>query len=305
MLFYLKFMGKSFVGFYVFFIISALNAETSDKQGNIIFSHGLGGCGHNIYYYTKQNKDGKENPAYHFISHHNICTFDYEDADQNKINLAQEPDRVLLKQAHEEARLKNPEAKTLLFGVSRGGSCVLYYMGSEKPEDVNAIIVESPFAKVEDVIAHYHLKKIPGKRLRKWLARFFAFYLVPKLVYPSYKPNGPKPVEYVEHIPQTTSLLLVCSKEDHLVPATSTIKLYKKLKQAGHQNVYLLVLDHGEHAKLLRGRQGSIYQKTVHAFLKKNGYPHDPDLAHEGDRYLQAAQPSLQELTHLKEKLRV
>lgn len=298
-------IGKNHALVFVCYAMTMLNLDLYPKQHTtIIFSHGFGGNGQNICHYTRRNRHGKENPRYHFVEgDHAIYVFDYEDKDKNKVNFAQKRDCALLGQAHAGARIKNPGTMILLFGVSRGGSSILYYMGSEKPMDVAASIVESPFAQIEDVIEHHYLKYIPGKRLRQWLAQFFAYYLLPIFIYPGYKPKGPKPIDVMSTISHKTALLLVCSKEDTFVPAISTINLYEKIKETGHEHVYLLLLDQGEHAKLLRGAEGALYQKVVHAFLQRYQYPHDQLLAREGEEYLEKTRLSLQEVAYIKKSL--
>jgi len=77
--------------------------------------------------------------------------------------------------------------------------------------------------------------------------------------------------------------------EDNVVPCSSSINVYKKLIKSGHPQVSLLILDHGQHAKILSGKDGYKYQAVVHAFYKKHNLPYDASIAEIGESFLNAA----------------
>ena len=116
-------------------------------------------------------------------------------------------------------------------------------------------------------------------------------------VFKKYNKSGPKPIESVDQIPSSLPLFLICSPEDALVPAWSTIILYAALKSRGNPHVYLLLLPGGAHAKLIDHPQyGPLYAQAVNAFYERFDLPCDPELAHQGQSLLAKCQPSLEEL---------
>lgn len=80
-------------------------------------------------------------------------------------------------------------------------------------------------------------------------------------------------------------ILIVCSKEDALIPSTSSIALFDALRKRGHKKAHLLVLDHGAHANILWGPDGHIYRNVVHAFYKLYGAPYNPVWAAQGEKH--------------------
>ena len=69
----------------------------------------------------------------------------------------------------------------------------------------------------------------------------------------------------LQNIPKELPILLICSKEDTVVPWQNTIKLYQKLRATGHKNAYLFVLEHGKHGMLI----DPCYNRVVNAFAKQ------------------------------------
>jgi hypothetical protein len=114
-----------------------------------------------------------------------------------------------------------------------------------------------------------------------------------EFIFKKYKRDGMSPAGMVEKIPKDLPILIICSQEDGLVPCSSSISIYKKLVDSGHKHTYILILNHGRHAKILSGPDGKKYQRVVHAFYKKHNLPHNPSIAAKGEKYLRKCQPHL------------
>jgi len=132
--------------------------------------------------------------------------------------------------------------KVILVGLSRGGSTIFTYLGTREHNHVKAAVIESPFDTLEAVVDSLICKRaclgwVPG------LARFAKFCL-PSL-FRGYRRNGVKPIDVVHNIRADLPILIICSLQDTLVPASSSIKLYKRLRETGHNHTYLLLLEHG------------------------------------------------------------
>ena len=87
----------------------------------------------------------------------------------------------------------------------------------------------------------------------------------------NYKTNGQQPINSVVKIKnKQLPILIVCSKEDTLIPWTSSERLYKKFKEEGFVNCELVVVDRGPHGNILFAidGDGQKYHDAVQAFYK-------------------------------------
>lgn len=180
-----------------------------------------------------------------------------------------------------------------LIGSSRGSATILNYLGTYQPLNILAAVLESPFDTVQNVIDYVlgKSKQIPGT---PWVALKFSQWLFPK-----YNPAGLQPKDVIHTIPKHIPILLICSKEDEIVSAQSTINLYIKLVQAGHAETYLLIVDHGKHANIMIGKDGHILRDVIHAFYRHYGLPYNPTFAEQGRERFMQCQPSLSDLAKI------
>jgi prolyl oligopeptidase family protein len=264
--------GKLLICFIVFI---AMNCDAHDVY--YLFSHGLADSHKQAYKYAEST--GKQP----YIIKTPFITFDYPDVSSSifrinrfKTSLAQDNEISCL--AHHYFN-ETSQKQSVLVGVSRGASTIINFMGLYNPENVYALILESPFDAVESIVTRlaYETKFgcIPGAK--KYGSNLLSF------IFCQYKPEGIKPIDQVQKIKKDLPILIICSFEDKLVPVWSSINLYIALRESGHQNAYLLILPEGKHAKLItHTRFGYLYQHIVHAFYCKYDLPHDPYLAQLG-----------------------
>jgi hypothetical protein len=114
-----------------------------------------------------------------------------------------------------------------------------------------------------------------------------------EFVFKKYNRNGWSPKNCVANISKDIPILIICSKEDETVPYTSSINIYKNLVSCGHKHVYILITEHGQHAQILQGPDGELYQYVVNAFYKKYNLPYCPLSAAKGEPLLALCQPNL------------
>jgi len=236
-----------------------------------IFAHGFGANGRQAKYYERWLKTA-------------LKTFNFPDAQSGDFN----PRETSLGQDNEIEALvaacaKYSNHEKILIGVSRGASTIINSLGLHKIPDVKAAILESPFDHVQSVASNFIPKLfrfLPGIRS---IAHWGTFFVCRK-----YKRNGVQSINVVDDIPKDLPILFICSQTDKLIPCESTKRLYAKLREAGHENVHILVLEQGRHANLLREE---LYSWVVHAFYKKYDLPHNEQLAHEGSFHFSQCQP--------------
>lgn len=284
--------------FFIFLTMIFINScNASDFY--YMFSHGLADSHKQAFKYAESSS--KQQP---FIIKTPFLTFDYPDVSNSIFRLNRF--KTSLAQDNEISCLANhyfcemSQEQSILVGVSRGASTVINFMGLYNPENVCALILESPFDAVESIVTRLaHETKfgcIPGAK--KYGLNLLSF------VFCQYKPEGIRPIDQVRKITKDVPILIVCSIEDKLVPVWSSINLYIALRESGHCNAYLLILPEGKHAKLIdHPRSGYLYQQIVHAFYYKYALPHDAYLAQLGTPLLaKLCQPDHQLLYQLYPK---
>lgn len=236
-----------------------------------IWVHGYADTHRQTYKYIKEYRIKKRKirtNLNYIISSDCVVTFDF--ADSGKIELVFKHKDTSMAQDNEIHRLNevithvkeliNPTADIVLAGMSRGASTIITTMAQHDHPEVKALILESPFGSIEDVIS-------------KTLA---------SMIFGRYNKNGIRPIDVVGKLPKDLAILIVASHEDQRVPVESTISLYDRLKGSDHNHTHLQLLDHGKHSKLLASDDGSRYQNVMHAFNKFYNLPHDSVLAEKG-----------------------
>jgi len=280
------------LAFLCFSIISsgALHAYT------YLFSHGFGETWRSSRRYVKRYRwAGREWRNQNYILDGVIKLFNYPDAifkglppRISQVGLAQKNEIDKLKNAYDQIRDEN----VILFGVSRGASVAINFTGIHDPRRIKAVVVESPFDHIRNVFyGHWFvnaLSKIP------FLTKDHIFKLF--LMFTKYRENGEHPIDHIENIRQDLPIMIICSEEDGVVPCRSTVNLYKKLLECGHEHAYLVKFDTGKHAKLLWSEHGQQLRNVVHAFYEKYELPHNSEFAHHGQALLETCQPSLVDL---------
>ncbi|MFC1843026.1 alpha/beta hydrolase family protein [Candidatus Dependentiae bacterium] len=242
------------------------------KALTYLFSHGFADTGKQVRRYMKEyeTRRGKIKTNAFYIIDGLIKTFNYPDAickpfsNIFRTSLGQENELQALKQAF--CHIQDDEG-VVLVGVSRGASAAAIFMGACRPTNIKAVVLISPFAHVLDVFK----------------TNFF-YRLFMKIS--NYSQNGKHPIDWLCRMDKNIPIIFVCAKTDKTVPCESTIRLYKKLVLSGYTNAYLLCLNVGKHAKLLKSKEAEKFQNVIHAFYKKYGLPHKQEFAELGQDFL-------------------
>jgi len=286
--------------------------DSEQKSSTVyLYSHGIGDCHKQAYIYTK-NKDlasqhKLEGINERYLIDGPVITFDYPDAThaikkvkRKKIYFGQDRDLTYLATAYDNAynwSLENSQSQPelVIFAMSRGASAALNFVALNNPDGIRALVLESPYDTVESI-------------LKSLLSRFYIDWVpgvlnisstIMKQLFTGYDPEGISPLKIVKNIPLDLPILLICSKKDKVVSAASTARIYKVLREMGHNTVHILILDHGAHSRLFAQEDGEIYQNVTHAFFSHYGLPHDPVLAKSGQERFELCQPTREELRRL------
>lgn len=260
-----------------------------------IFSHGIADTWKQVHGYVKSYQ--KHNSIHRndrYLIHTPFISFNYPDAtnkfyrvNYNETSFGQENEIGRLYTAYNTAlsHYKKDSCDIILWGLSRGASNVLIFAGLYDLPQVKAIVLESPYYSMSEVIESLMAKKNIG-----WLDISYG-ETIAEFIFKKYSRHGLSPAKCLENIPKDMPILIICSKEDNLVPASTSINVYKKLVEAGHKHTYLFITDHGKHAEILQGPDGEKYQSVVNAFYKKYNLPHCRASAAQGKSLLALCQP--------------
>lgn len=275
--------------------------ETITTHSTVYLSaHGLGATQNQAQALLPDNNK-------YWIINKPLAVFDFPDAkpthmeyDTKQVNLGQQPDIDRLRYAYYKTRQELPNHDIVLTGISRGAVTAFNCMALHQLENVKALVLESPFDTFNNVVKHllrrFHIGWIPFSK--KLAIRYV------KKTFPSFDINGVFPLNVAHMMPCDMPILLFHGRLDRTIPLKSSCLIYCALLENGNKNVYLLIVDEGDHGKLITGPQGELIQNVTHAFYKKHNLPHDPIFAQRGEAALKNCQPSLQEMKKYMKKLK-
>lgn len=281
---------------FLFFLVTT-TIITAKTQIITLFSHGMFDTLKQAHLYSKLNELNDYNDLYLFTTPY--YSFNYPDSvialkigDYRETSFGQKNEIKRLHSAYKKAQIKankkfDSVCDFILFGLSRGASNQLIFAATHQLDNVKALVVESPFNIMSDVIDNLMHKYNVG-----FIPLSYGQYMA-ECIFGRYKRDGLCPRDCVENISKDMPILIICSKQDSLVPYTSSIDIYKKLITSGHEHTYIFIADYGHHAKILYGPDGEKYQAITHAFYKKYNLPHDPAIATQGKDHLALCQPTL------------
>jgi Prolyl oligopeptidase family len=293
-------MKKSIKNLVIALIIVCYTAlPTYGAEIVTLFSHGIADTWKQVHSYTKSYD---KNGLVHRNERHVITTpyasFNYPDATNSfyRVNYAEtsfgqknELNRIYKAYIDTIEHFQNPQI--ILWGLSRGASNLLIFTGQYQPTNIKAMVLESPYYSMADVIANMM------HRLNCGSLPLSYGQMIAEFIFKKYTRHGYSPAKCIEHISKDTPIFIICSQEDALVPYTSSINVYKKLIESGHKDAYLFITQKGKHAAILQGPDGDKYQYVLHAFYKKYHLPHSAAIAEKGESLLVLCQPSLDELS--------
>lgn len=260
-----------------------------------IFSHGIADK------WTQSLADLKsyhKNGVVHYNERYTINTpcvaFNYPDAtnrfyrvNYNETSFGQGNEIGRLYKAYQKTNERFENCDIILYGLSRGASNVAIFAGLHQLDNVKALVLESPYFTMGEVIESIMKKKGAG-----WLPLSYGETLA-EFIFKKYTRHGNSPANCIENIPQDMPIFIICSQEDHLVPCSSTMNVYKKLIETGHKHTYIFVVPQGRHAAILQGPDGDKYMWTINAFYKKYNLDYCPVSAEKGESLLALCQPDL------------
>jgi hypothetical protein len=290
-------MNVKNIAFFSLLVFAFSSPTISQNKIVTIFSHGIADTWKQVYGYVKSYE--KHNSTHHndrYLIHTPFISFNYPDAtnkfyrvNYNETSFGQENELGRLYKAYNTAlsHYKKDACDIILWGLSRGASNVLIFAGLYDLPHVKAIVVESPYYTMGEVIESLMAKKNLG-----WLDVSYG-ETIAEFIFKKYSRHGLSPAKCLENIPKDMPILIICSQEDHLVPASTSINVYKKLVESGHTDVYLFVTDHGRHAAILQGTDGEKYQWVVNAFYKKYNLPYCRASAAKGKSLLALCKPTI------------
>lgn len=283
-------------------IITDLHRPEIPTKTTVIYAHGFGGNGllghlqytkgteHLLGYFYHNQKCNFSTWNFLFDTEkHNIISFNFQDILINLGIYGSIPNPFLTHLAQRDdidqlLKAINNAANQMVigFGVSRGAATWITTLGTKQvAKKVGCLVLESPFSSMKNVmlfqVIHFILEAI--RPLFPSIDPEHHASMIMKNFFTSYQMDGIQPIDAIENISKDIPILLVHSKEDAIIPINNSRHLYNKLRESGHTKIFLLELDHGKHASLLKGPQGLLYARVVHAFFKHWNIPYDPILA--------------------------
>ena len=198
--------------------------------------------------------------------------------DIKKINIGQDMDIAILQSLfqYQANNTNNLNTKTIIYGVSRGAVTAFNFVATEHPKSVKALICEGIFDSFENLLSYrFPICYKPILKAIEKLTSFEVGEISPLKVYSKLSLNIP--------------VLFIISVVDEIVPFQSTINLYRKLKNMGHNKIHLLILNNSKHNKytFMNKEDRDLYEYVVHAFYKHYKLPYIKEFASKGQKYFE------------------
>lgn len=287
--------SKNIIKICLFAALFFIPAFCLPKNVVTLFSHGMADTWKQVHGYAKSYQ---KHDCIHYndryLIHTPFASFNYPDAtnkfyrvNYHETSFGQENEIGRLNKAYQLTLERYNNHDVILWGLSRGASNLLIFAGLHQPDNVKALILESPYFTIAEVI-----ENIMIKLHLSWLSIDYGQTFA-ELIFKKYNRYGHSPENCIEHISKDIPIFIVCSKEDYLVPYSSSINIYKKLVELGHKHIYIFVTDYGRHAAILQGPDGEKYQWVINAFYKKYKLPHCAVSAEKGKSLLALCQPKI------------
>jgi pimeloyl-ACP methyl ester carboxylesterase len=259
-----------------------------------LFSHGIADTWKQVRLYSKFyiKKSGVRIDNNRYAINTTYASFNYPDAtdkfyrvNYHETSFGQANEIGRLHKAYQQTKERFKDCDIILYGLSRGASNVCIFAGTYPIDKVKAIVLESPYFTMGEVI-----QSLMNKKNLSWMPLSYG-ETVAEFIFKKYTRYGQSPATLVEFIPKDMPIFIICSKEDRLVPYESSINVYKKLIKTGHKHTYIFITEHGKHAAILQGADGDKYECVINAFYEKYNLPYSPSKAEQGRSLLADCQP--------------
>jgi hypothetical protein len=169
-----------------------------------------------------------------------------------------------------------------------------------KPEQIKALVLESPYTHMQNVIQHKQRKPffMPERASISEKALNAIWHVIPDIfktkiaekhleLTTTYNAQDKQPIDSLKNIPRNIPILFINSNEDDENPVEEAWKLYALLAQRGHQYIHFYELTSGEHEKYIYDKSSAEYTRIVNAFYKKYGLPYHQRQADMGKELLE------------------
>lgn len=160
----------------------------------------------------------------------------------------------------------------ILFGSSKGAATTFDAYATNKYADIKLVVLEGCFDSLENVFQERY-RVIPT-----WLSRSLYHALS---YFTLHEPSGIAPIKLVDEFPKQSPVVFITSKKDTEVPSVCTKAVAQELVNAGHEQVYLLELQHSKHSTYMMDNDEDIalYLGFMHSLYKHYKLPYIAEYA--------------------------
>lgn len=212
--------------------------------------------------------------------------------DRAKVTLGQLPDVALHQQRVESFLRRFGNMPQIWHGTSRGAAvtfiaaALAHKKNSSLLKTVKLLLMEGCYGSVEGALHCITNSQLAISCTNAYLSCWYA-----------YKKEGINPFDVLKDFPRTIPAVFITSKADRQVPKEETDKLVSELVNAGHDNIYYLILENSSHGNYVTDpHDARMYQSFVHALYKQLYLPYLVPYADAGQPLLAIAQKNAQAL---------
>lgn len=207
------------------------------------------------------------------IIHEKCVTADFPN-DIQHLNFGQNHDRRSTKFLYESVKKQSPNTRIMMVGECLGSISTLHFLAHEQPENVDAVVLESLFASVEDLLAGT-IAPYYGERAAKMSHKALGSML------PSYCPNCDNVKTKLDRI-NGKKIFIACRVNDWMIDHKRVRAVADELAKRNTVYFFSGYTGNGEHGGL---HEEPACQEALNYFFKISDRPHNAELAQRASRY--------------------
>lgn len=276
--------GEVQLGKYVKKFISSSNEEISNGYGVDIINNSVSSAIYNEivlyngftfnpfkliqYFYLKMHQR-KHRVV---VNYNNKLSMWAHSIDYRKINFGQSDDIATLQNIYNQHVQKYPNTKIIMYGVSRGAATVFNWLSKNKNQIdltmIKGVILEGVYDDIRNIFPLQWWYNLSGR-----ICNFFGYnnvcdYLLEHIT--KYRFDGESPLKSVSEYPDNLPTLIITSKEDDVIPHSSTLNLYNEIVK-NNKKCSIVILDKSTHSEYMYNNDSdkTKYINSVNLFINE------------------------------------
>ncbi len=221
-----------------------------------------------------------------------FITFDYF-FDADEFDFGQGVNIASLKTIYDATTTKNPQAPLIIAGTCIGAKIALELASRYQPQNLQALILESPFINVKKVMRNWAKKYMGWIPFADQDAKDSMITSTLGVYFSDFESTVNRAPANISQIDPKMPIFIAHLQGDSFCSDQEMLEIVQQLAKYGNTNIYLLII---KDPKLSHGRLGNKKEfcLAINAFLAAHNLPHTPEFSQQGKELLAKARCNAQ-----------